>query len=392
MSLFGRQAVITGIGQSEVARVINRSGTALSAEAILAAVADAGLRLEDIDGIATFPGADNQDPGSAGASAAEMIDALGLNVHWYLGAGETSGQLGPVINACAAVAAGLATHVVIFRTVMEGSAQKGVGRKAVVSEPTKPHHWSQWSMPYAARPPAMIGMYAQRYMYEYGLTRRQLGEIALNCRRNAARNPKAIYRSPLTMEDYLSARMIDEPFCLYDCDVPIDGATAVVVSRREAVSGLRRTPITVESAGSAVPGRFSYDQNMPSMTSVHASAAMMWANTDIRPRDVHVAELYDGFSFLSLVWLEAFGFCEQGATGKFVEGGERIALDGKLPITTQGGQLSAGRLHGLGFLHEACVQLWGEGGDRQVAGSPSVSTVGVGGGVFAGCMLVTLDD
>ena len=131
---------------------------------------------------------------------------------------------------------------------------------------------------------------------------------------------------------------------------------------------------------------------MSSMTSVHASAAMMWANTDIRPRDVHVAELYDGFSFLSLVWLEAFGFCEQGATGKFVEGGERIALDGKLPITTQGGQLSAGRLHGLGFLHEACVQLWGEGGDRQVAGSPSVSTVGVGGGVFAGCMLVTLDD
>jgi acetyl-CoA acetyltransferase len=388
MSLFDGKAVITGIGQSEVARVVNRSGVALTAEAIVGAVGDAGLSLSDIDGIATFPGADNQDPGAAGASAAELIDALGMNVNWYLGGGETSGQLGPVINASAAVAQGLARHVVVFRTVMEGSAQRGMGRKAVVSEKTKPHHWSQWSMPYGARPPNMIAMYARRYMYEFGLKREHMGEIAINNRKNAVLNPKAVFTKPMTMEEYLSVRMIAEPFCLYDCDVPIDGATAVIVSRADAAKSLRRAPLTVESAGSAVPGRFSYDQNSPSLTSAHASAAMMWKNTDLRPSDVDVAELYDGFSFLTLIWLDAFGFCEVGGSGKFVEGGGRIALDGELPVATQGGQLSAGRLHGLGFLHEACVQLWGDGGARQVKNSPDVAVAGVGGGVFAGCMLV----
>lgn len=391
MSLFDGRAVITGIGQSEVARVLERSGVALTAEACLEAVANAGLTIADVDGIATFPGADNQDPGAAGASAAELIDALGLEVNWYLGGGETSGQLGPVMNAASAVASGLATHVLVFRTVVEGSAQRGMGRKAVVSEKTKPHHWSQWSMPYGARPPNMIAMFARRYMYEYGMKREHMGEIAINNRRNAALNPKAVFREPMTMDEYLSVRMIAEPFCLYDCDVPVDGSTAVLVSRADAAKGLRRAPLRVESVGSAVPGRFSYDQNMPSSTSMHASAAMMWRNTRLKPSDVDVAELYDGFSFLTLVWLDAFGFCEPGGAGKFVEGGHRIALDGELPITTQGGQLSAGRLHGLGFLHEACTQLWGDGGARQVKGSPDVAVAGVGGGAFAGCMLVVRD-
>ena len=118
---------------------------------------------------------------------------------------------------------------------------------------------------------------------------------------------------------------------------------------------------------------------------------MMWSRTDLRPSDVDVAELYDGFSFLTLVWLEAMGFCGRGEAGPFVEGGARIALDGELPLATQGGQLSGGRLHGLGFLHEACVQLWGEGGARQVAHGPRVAAVGVGGGPVAGCALLRRD-
>jgi acetyl-CoA acetyltransferase len=391
VTLFDGKAVISGIGQSEIGRDINRSGVSLTAQSCLAAIADAGLTVDDIDGVATFPGADNRDPGTAGASGADMIDALGLDVRWYLGAGETSGQLGPIMNACMAVATGLATHVLCFRTVTEMGAQRGMGRKAVVAVDAKPRHWSQWCVPFGGRPPNMIAMYCQRYMHEFGLTRAQLGEVALNCRRNASKNPNAVFRDPLAIDDYLSARMISWPFCLYDCDVPVDGSTALVVSRREATAGLRRPPIRVESVGSAVPGRFSYDQNDPHVTSVHASAQMMWEHTKLRPSDVDVAELYDGFSFLTLAWLEAFGFCELGAAGKFVEGGDRIALDGELPITTQGGQLSGGRLHGFGFLHEACVQLWGDGGERQVKGSPTVSCVGVGGGVFAGCMLVALD-
>jgi acetyl-CoA acetyltransferase len=116
---------------------------------------------------------------------------------------------------------------------------------------------------------------------------------------------------------------------------------------------------------------------------------MLWRRTQLRPADVDVAELYDGFSFLTLAWLEALGFCGKGESGPFVEGGARIALDGELPLNTQGGQLSGGRLHGYGFLHEACVQLWGEGGERQVPGSPQVAVAAAGGGPLAGCLLLT---
>ena len=118
------------------------------------------------------------------------------------------------------------------------------------------------------------------------------------------------------------------------------------------------------------------------------AGAHLWTRTDLRPADVDVAELYDGFSFLTLSWLEALGFCGVGESGSFVEGGERIGLDGELPLNTHGGQLSAGRLHGFGFLHEACVQLWGEGGERQVPGGPEVAVAAAGGGNTCGCMLL----
>lgn len=392
MSLFEGKAVITGIGQSEVGRSLARSGLSLTAEACLGAVADAGLTPDDIDGVATFPGADNKDPGYAGAAAGEVIDALGLKVEWYKGEAETSGQLGPVMSACMAVATGVARHVVCFRTVTEGSAQRGKGRRAVVSGETKAHHWSEWCMPFGARPPNLLALYAQRYMHDYGLTREQLGQIALNSRRNAARNPKAIYRQPLTLDEYLSARMISTPFCLYDCDVPVDGSTAVIVSRSDAVARLARPPIQVESIGSAVKSRYAFGQGRLDDTPVRDSGAMMWRETSLRPSDVDVAEIYDGFSFLTLEWLEALGFCETGGAGRFIDGGERIALEGELPIATNGGQLSAGRLHGMGFLHEACVQLWGEGGERQVPGSPRVAVAAAGGGIFGGCMLLRRRD
>src|SRR5690606_21412551 len=119
--------------------------------------------------------------------------------------------------------------------------------------------------------------------------------------------------------------------------------------------------------------------------------AMLWSRTDLRPGDVQVAELYDGFSFLALAWLEALGFCGRGESGAFVAGGQRIARDGELPLNTHGGQLSGGRLHGYGFLHEAAVQLRGEGGARQVPGAPRVAVVAAGGGPLAGCMLLVRD-
>jgi acetyl-CoA acetyltransferase len=394
-----RRAAITGIGQSDVGRRLGRDPLALTLDACLAAIADAGLRPSDIDGLATYPGAMGGAPGFTGAGITEVHDALRLRLDWYSGGLERPGQLGCVIDACAAVACGYARHVLCFRSVWEGTAQGKGGRAGIgvgggagggggfrASGPTM-----EYTLPFRAYSAAnWIAMVAQRHFHEYGTTREQLAQIALNARRNAAGNPKAIYRDPLTLEDYLGARMISTPFCLYDCDVPCDGGTAMIVSHVDAARDLRRTPLRVEAIGSALRGRPSWDQfdDLTTMA-LRDAAAMLWERTELRPSDVDVAELYDGFSFIALAWLEALGFCPKGEGGRFIEGGGAIALDGQIPINTNGGQLSGGRLHGFGFLHEACVQLWGEGGARQVPNGPRVAVAAAGGGPLGGCMLLS---
>jgi acetyl-CoA acetyltransferase len=156
------------------------------------------------------------------------------------------------------------------------------------------------------------------------------------------------------------------------------------------VGDARKTPLRVEAIGAAMHDRPSWDQPRDLTRLVGAdAAAQMWSRTDLTPADVQFAELYDGFSILSMLWLEALGLCPVGESGPFVEGGKRIARDGELPLNTHGGQLSGGRLHGYGFLHEACIQLWGEGGERQVAKPLEVAAVAAGGGNTCGCMLIT---
>ena len=233
-----------------------------------------------------------------------------------------------------------------------------------------------------------LAMHAQRHMYLYGTTKEQLGALAVNSRRNAAFNPRAVYREPMTMDDYLEARPVSDPFGLLDCDVPIDGSIAIVVSSSEYASDCPNPPVRVEAAGGS-RGAGGWDQrpDYPKMASIEA-AAELWSRTDLTPSDVDIAELYDGFTFLTLAWLEALGFCGTGESGPFVDGGTRIALDGDLPLNTYGGQLSAGRMHGYWVLHEACLQLRGEAGERQVDGA-EVAAVSVGGGPIAGCILLT---
>ena len=394
-----RGAAISGIGQSAVGRRLGRDPMDLTLDAALAAIADAGLDRRDIDGLATYPGGWFGPRGFSGPGIAELQDALRLNLSWFAGGPEAPGQLGSVIDAIAAVACGFAKHVLCFRTVWESTAQGGGGRPGIGTSGAgggagfRASGIMEWTLPFGAASAAVwIAMFAQRHMHEYGTTREQLAQIALNARRNAGRNPKAVYRDPMTLDDYLAARMISTPFCLYDCDVPVDGATAVIVSAADVARDLRKPRLRVEAVGTALRGRPSWDQfdDLTTMA-LRDAGAMLWQRTDLRPRDVDVAELYDGFSFLAMAWLEALGFCGKGEGGPFVEGGARIALDGELPLNTHGGQLSAGRLHGYGFLHEACVQLWGEGRERQVAGDPEVAVAAAGGGPLAGCVLLVRD-
>jgi len=391
-----KRAVISGAGQSDVGRRLHRDPLDLTLDACLAAIEDAGLTTADIDGIATYPGGMDTPPGFSGAGVVDVHDALRLELSWYTGGVELPGQLGSVIDAVLAVSAGLARHVLCFRSVYEGSAQGQQGRSAVMPgggerSGFRASGFMEWVLPFCAPSAATwIAMFAQRHFYEFGTTREQLAQIALNARKNAALNPKGVYRDPLTMDDYLAARMISTPLCLYDCDVPCDGATAVVVSAAETASDLRRPPVQVEAVGTALRGRPSWDQfdDLTTMACRDA-AAQLWTRTELRPRDVQLAEMYDGFSFITMAWLEAMGFCARGESGPFVEGGANIALDGMLPLNTHGGQLSSGRLHGYGFLHEACVQLWGEAGERQVPGQPEVGVAAAGGGPLAGCLLLT---
>jgi acetyl-CoA acetyltransferase len=386
-----RKAVISGIGQSDVGRRLGRDELDLTIDAALAAIADAGLTPADIDGLATYPGGGMMAPGGfAGPGTPVVQDALRLSLRWHHGGPEGPAQIQAVVDAVVAVACGLADHVLVYRTVTESTGQGSGGRQGIGVGGRGVGGTMQWSLPFRAYSAAnWLALNAQRHFHEYGTTREQLAQIALNGRRNAARNPKAVFRDPLTMDDYFAARMISTPFCLFDCDVPVDGSTAVVVSRASHAPAVDHPVAVVDAVGTALAGRPSWDQ-WDDMTTMSArdAAAHLWSRTSLTPADVDVAELYDGFSFLALCWLEALGFCKPGEGGPFIESGTRIALDGELPLNTHGGQLSAGRLHGFGFLHEAVLQLRGEAGDRQVQGS-EVAVVANGGGPLAGAMLLT---
>lgn len=400
MTDFERRSVISGIGQSAVGRRLNRTGLDLTIEASLAAVADAGLTMADIDGLSTYPGGGMGGAGFAGPGSPDVQEALRLEVSWHSGGIEGAAQMAAVINAVLAVGAGLARHVLVYRTVTESSEQGAGGRQGIGMGGGSGGGGGrgvggqfQWSIPFRAYSAAnWLAINAHRHFHEFGTTPEQLAMIAINARRNAGLNPKAIYRDPMTLDDYFAARMITSPFRLFDCDAPVDGSTAVIVSHADHARDVDHPVARVEAVGTALRGRPSWDQ-FDDMTTMAArdAGAHLWTRTDLTPDDVDVAELYDGFSFLAMTWLEALGFCGKGESGPFIEGGQRIALEGELPLNTHGGQLSAGRLHGFGFIHEACVQLRGEGGDRQVPGTVEVAAVANGGGPIAGAMLLTRD-
>ena len=385
-----RRAAITGVGLAMAGRRADRSALNLTLDAIFEALGDAGLRDSDIDGLSSWPGI-SATPGMAPVTLREVKESLGLRLNWFAASPEAPGQLSAVMNAAMAVASGQARHVLCFRTLNQYSVQlRRRSEGAPGAAPERVEGLMSWMRPFnglsAAHPLALV---AKRHMHEYGTTREQLGALVLNSRKNAALNERALYRSPLTMQEYLAARMITEPLCLYDCDPPIDGATVVIVSHIDAARTLRKPPLRIEAMSGALHGRNSWDQ-FEDLTSMAATDAgrRLWERTDLEPGDVDVANLYDGFSILALIWLEALGFCGKGESGAFVEGGARIALSGSLPLNTGGGQLSAGRLHGFGLLWETCRQLWGEAGDRQVKGA-TVGITAAGGGPLAGCLLLT---
>jgi acetyl-CoA acetyltransferase len=384
--IFERCAIISGIGQSSIGRRLDRSGLDLTLDAVLAALADAGLDRSDIDGVASGSGY-AVAPGASPVSTMDLKESLRLAVNWYAAASDSS-QMSALIHACMAVATGQARHVIVFRTVTEATARLD---GATDASRARVNGTMQWRAPFNAPSAAnWVALMAARYFHEFGATREQLAQIALNGRRNAMLTPSAVYRTPLTMDAYLGARMVSSPLGLLDCDVPVDGAVALVVSHVDTARDTRARPVHVEAICGPLYGRETWDQQPDLTRFAGADAARrLWSRTDLRPRDVDLAQLYDGFSFLALLWLEDMGFCGRGEAAAFIEGGTRISLQGELPLNTSGGQLSFGRLHGMGLVHEACVQLRDAGGERQVPNRPSVALVTNGGGPVASAVLLT---
>jgi acetyl-CoA acetyltransferase len=387
--LLEKRAVISGVGHSAIGRRVDRSGFQLTLDAVLAAVEDAGLTVDDLDGIAMFPGGGKSNlPGYSTANLYEVQDALGLTTTWR--EGKVEGMSLPFYGPAQAVATGEARHVVVYRTVKEGSAARSAGgRPAYGSIHPDAEGPLAWLLPVGMLSPVcQLAPYATRYLHDFGVTREQLAWIPVTQRAHAALNPDAVYRDPLTVDDYLASRMISTPICLFDCDVPVDGSTAIVVSTADAAPDLR-APVRIEAMAGVIDDRPSWEQWHDLSRVGYATAQAMWARTDLRPADVDVAQLYDGFTIEAVWWLEAMGFCGTGEAGAFVEGGSRIALDGELPLNTWGGQLSGGRLHAaFGHTAEAVRQLRGEAGGRQVPGA-EVAAITNAGGFEGGAALLT---
>jgi acetyl-CoA acetyltransferase/uncharacterized OB-fold protein len=384
-----RRAILSGVGQSKIGRRLMRGDLDLTCEAALAAIADAGLTPKDIDGLACYPGPMGAPPGFAGPGTVDVQDTLGLQLGWHASGVEGPAQVGPVMLASLAVAAGLCRHALVYRTVTEATAAASTGRLGIGAGSRTVGGFQQWVIPFGAMSAAnWLALHAVRHMHEFGTRREHLAEIALTARTHAALNPAAIYREPLTLDDYLKARLVTWPFGLYDCDVPCDGSTAVIVSSAETARDLPKPPVRIHAIGSSIRSRPVWDQ-WEDLTTMAArdAAAQMWARADLKPADVDTIQLYDGFSWLTLAWIEALGFCGRGEAGPFVEGG-RVRLGGELPLNTWGGQLSGGRLHGFGFLAEGIRQLRRECGERQVPDC-EVAVVAAGGGPIAGCLLLT---
>lgn len=387
---FEDDVVVSGVGQSKVGRRLMVDPLALTVDACLAAIADAGLEPSDIDGLTTYPGAAPAGMSEGGIMAVE--EALRLHPTWVSGGGEIPGQTGSIVAGMLAVAAGLCRHVLCFRTVWQSTHSALTRSGWWLPDDGRATDMFEFRAPFGAMSAAnWIACNATHYLHRYGDTRETLGWIAVTERANAGDNPEAVYRDPLTMDDYLSARMVSSPLGLYDCDVPVDGAVAVIISAKETAADLRSTPVNVEAVGTQILERLSWDQG----TFTHLPQSLgpsrhLWTRTDLRHEDVDVALLYDGFTFNALSWLEGLGFCELGGGRDFIDHGRGIAIDGQLPLNPHGGQLSAGRLHGYGFVREAVLQLRGQAPGRQVADA-AVAVVSAGGGVPSGAMLLRAD-
>lgn len=374
------RTAIVGIGLTPFAKKREISELAGGCEAIKMALDDAGLKPSDVDGMVRYEIETNTPEKYTRALGIENLSFFG-SVEYGGGAG-----CGTILHAAMAVATGVANVVVCLRSRNRGSGGRPWARTGNWVE----GDW-QFSSPYGLiRPVDQIAMLARRYMIDFGVQIEHFGAAAVACRKHAQRNPMALMQKPMTLEDHRNSRIIADPMRMFDCCLESDGSLACVITSAERARDLRQRPAYIHAASQGMGPNASimtnyYKKNFLETPNVCA-ARDLWKRSDIQPKDVRCAQLYDAFTPLILVSLEEYGFVKPGDAGPFALEGNLEWPNGRLPINTSGGSLSEAYVHGFNLICEGVRQLRGTS-TTQV---PDCETVLVtsGAGVPNGALLL----
>ncbi|MGI5528677.1 thiolase C-terminal domain-containing protein [Streptomyces syringium] len=359
MSPGPRKVAVVGVALSDCGRVDTATPYALHAQAARRALADSGLDKKVIDGLASA--------GLGTLAPLEVGEYLGLRPTWVdsTGVGGSTWEV-MAAHAADAIAAGHANAVLLVYGSTARADLKAGRRRANLSFGTRGP--AQFEVPYGHTLVAKYAMAARRHMHQYGTTLEQFADVAVQTRANAAHNPHAMYRDPITVDDVLGGPMIADPFTTLHCCIRSDGGCAVLLAAEEYVADAAKPPVWVLGAGTAVSHTTMSEWADFTVSPAAVSGRLAFERAGVTPQDIEVAELYDAFTYMTLVTLEDLGFCAKGEGGAFVAGG-RLLTGGELPVNTDGGGLSACHpgMRGLFLLVEAVRQLRGEAeADRQV--------------------------
>ena len=348
---------IVGIGETEYTKWgrITRSEFQLACEAIIKAVADAGLSMKDIDGLCSYSN-DRNEPTML-ATALGMSQLRFSNMFWGGGGGGGSGAVG---NGAMAVFSGHANYVVAYRGLAQGQFGR-FGQSRVGGRVPGP---AAFTAPYGLMSAAQgFAMQTRRHMHEFGTTSRQLGAVAVASYKHAQRNPRAVmYGRPITIEDHQNSRMIVDPFHLLDCCLETDGAAAVVLTTAERARDLKQKPVYIMATSQGTgfrQGAGAHNKADYPTANFEPVARDLWQRAEITPKDINVAQVYENFTGMVVMSIENHGFCKRGEGGSFVEGGRIEWPDGELPINTSGGNLAEAYTHGFELVTEAVRQMRG---------------------------------
>jgi acetyl-CoA acetyltransferase len=368
-------SAIVGVGQTEFSKAAGRSETQLASEAILAAVADAGLSTDDVNGLVSY----TIDP----VEETELVRALGIpeinfSSRVPYGGG---GSQGVLLHAAAAVASGAADVVIAYRSIKARSGAR-FGRAQVGGSPTSSHSGTtamQWCTPFGVlTPAAWMSLNATRYMHTYGVESADFGRAVVQFRQYAATNPNAhFYGKPITLEDHQASRWIAEPSIrLFDCCQETDGSVALVITSAERARDTASPVLVAAAAGSALfeeeVGSNHYKPDLAVMSGTVALAEQLFGGFGISRSEIDVAMIYDAFSPVFFMQLEGLGFCGFGEAKNFIADGN-LGLKGSLPCNTNGGLIGEGYIHGLNLTAEAVRQLRGDSVNQ--VESPSTALV-----------------